>query len=406
MVAIVPYGAVNPACSLSICLQEVAGLLNNNSPAVQYEACTSAFGSPVTATFTVDSIISTATETRVVDTDIFVVFSTVTHTLYDTLTQPETISATATETSTILVTETATVTVTAGDAPAVKARRNNIKRRKRTCVPRTSITTAPSTSADATTANPEPSIPSNCANLEEFSSACSCITAVSDATVTVTVTEPTTTNTITATQDVWTTVTETVTEYEVEHITDATSTVQTTVVVATTTSLTTSTTTVTSTSTVFPIGYLKLANEDKYVHYGVLNTWPLQGSPLPNDRITFTPEGQPYLVIQPSLKLVATFGNQPLGNKVKVTFKFPNYSAGDRDVLCQIGAGRTVTCTIPGTDYTKTMYISGHNTQFTAATRTITTASSTTTITTPTISSSSIIIIAAAAATAGCTTIS
>jgi hypothetical protein len=145
---------------------------------------------------------------------------------------------TATETSTVVVTQTANA------VSNLKVRDQGASKKKKKrghCAPRTSTT--PTTSIDVTTSAPEVSIPTNCANLEEFSSACKCITAASDVgTVTVTVTEATTTYAVTATQDVWTTATETLTFGEIEDITYTLS--STTTLTTTTTVVTTSTTTV------------------------------------------------------------------------------------------------------------------------------------------------------------------
>lgn len=148
---------------------------------------------------------------------------------------------------------------------------------------------------------PQPSIP--CGDLGAFSSACSCITAVSDAYVTTVTVTPATT---TATEEVRVTATSTVTVLETVWVTDVL-TSKTTTTVGTLTQYTTSTSTVTETvvATAWK-GYWKISNRPWYIIYDpdtqlttyIENTMDqLLGIPLAG--------GQPYLVDQPDIKLFA-----------------------------------------------------------------------------------------------------
>ncbi|KAL1843455.1 hypothetical protein VTJ49DRAFT_1565 [Mycothermus thermophilus] len=341
MVAVAAYNAINPVCASNTCLQQVAGLLDNN-PVVYYEACTSVFGAPATSTFTVDSLVSTATETQAETwTDIFIVFTTNTQTEIDTVTAWEPLSATASETSTIIVTETATVTVPAEGNTVLKARNPApYQRKKRACTQRTS--TVPSTPADITSTSIPPAVPTNCANLDEFSSACSCITAVSDAYVTtVTVTEVTSTGT-----------------WEIEWITE-TETSTTTTFVATTTELTTSTTTVTETETASPIilqGYWEFEGLNKYLSPKAFDGTATVGNTIPGPNVNIgipSTGGQPFLVSQPHRKFYALRAKSPNIDIPDLSFPGDYVSDMDAPVFCQVNQDRGITCNIPGTEYSQ-----------------------------------------------------
>ncbi|KAL1838583.1 hypothetical protein VTJ49DRAFT_2510 [Mycothermus thermophilus] len=349
MVAIGFPNAVNPTCALNACLQQVAGLLDTNS---YYEACTSAFGAPATSTFTVDSIVSTTTVPGGTRTDEFVVWTTITQTEIDSTTQWDTVSTTVTETSTAVVTETTTVLVPADGIQTLKARSTPHRRKKRACEPRTSTT--PSTSTEATTASPNP-IPTNCANLDEFSSACSCITAVSDVeTVTVTVTEPTTTNVVTATGIVWTTSTATVTEMEIEWTTETQS--STTTLVDTTTALVTSTTTVTETVPVPTAGHWEVTpnlSGMKWLNCMIPGNQLTRLQQNPGNAIVIPlGGGQPYLRDYPAYKLIALFAGAPAYSISRIGFR-DVMDGSSLPVICRASQGGAITCDFPTEEHDK-----------------------------------------------------
>ncbi|KAL1841296.1 hypothetical protein VTJ49DRAFT_7241 [Mycothermus thermophilus] len=243
MVAVALANIINPLCWINSCVEQVAGLLDNN-PVVHYDACTSAFGAPATSTYTVDSLVFTAT-TTLSSTITDEVWNTVTNWETTTTTAWTTVNDAATVTSTIFVTETVTMTASNQQSLPVKRRHAPVEKKKRgACKPRSS--TASSSVAESTTSSGLP-IPSNCANREEFSSACSCITAVSDAYVMVAVTEATSTGTITATETALFSATSTITDTVIDTTTVAelaTTTVFTTTETELVTSKTTTTTTV------------------------------------------------------------------------------------------------------------------------------------------------------------------
>ncbi|KAL1836195.1 hypothetical protein VTJ49DRAFT_5462 [Mycothermus thermophilus] len=254
MVAVASLSRVDPLCLFNSCVEQVAGLLDS-SPVVYYEACTLAFGAPSTTTYTVDSLVYTATKTEMY-TDIIITLSTTTDVSTTTARSSTTISDVATVTSTVVVTETQTRTVT--PAAAAKKRTAPVKRSRRGCAGHSPVIPSPSTDATASSTSTEvisataSPIPSNCANLEEFSSACQCITAVSDVYVTVTVTEATSTGTITAnTESTAIPSTSTVVEIVVDTTT-VTERSTITIFTRTTTEVTTSTTTAIVTATDSP----------------------------------------------------------------------------------------------------------------------------------------------------------
>ncbi|KAL2117602.1 hypothetical protein VTJ04DRAFT_7262 [Mycothermus thermophilus] len=323
--------AVNPTCAVNVCLQQVAGLLENQP--VLYEACTSAFGAPVTTTFTVDSIVSTTTVPGETFTDVFVTLTVSTHSETEEFTDWHTVSSTATQTSTVVVTETSTVTVPYGSK--LKAR-SNPRRRKRDCIPRT--TEIPTTS-------PVP-VPTNCADVAEFSSACKCIDAVSDApTVTVTVTEPTTTNIVTLTQDVWTLSTEIFTEHEVTW-TSITHTLTTTQV-ATTTVTVTSTAHSTVVETAVPTvltGKLRAdgGGVSQWLSRTIFGTMPGQTVRASGETFTFPNGGQPYRTSDTRSKIYAVWA---AGADYASLGTASSPVAQDYAFVCQIGQNKSLACT-------------------------------------------------------------
>ncbi|KAK3984283.1 hypothetical protein QBC44DRAFT_385887 [Cladorrhinum sp. PSN332] len=205
-----PY---NPQCTLDQCLNQVVGNVDFN-PAAQFSACTSLFGAPAIVTLTdlPDVILSTSTAT-VPYTDIIISTSTAYSTVHETSTSYVQVPQTVTEfTATRVSTETVQAT-----APAVTfLRKRDGKLKKRGgCKPKSSSSSSVATSSSeepatttsseeplTTTSTEEPSTTSsapNCIDLEQYSSACSCIGAVGDATQTATVTDAAPTSLITET---------------------------------------------------------------------------------------------------------------------------------------------------------------------------------------------------------------
>ncbi len=167
------YNAYNPICTLDQCLQQVVGQLGFN-PAKQFAACTSLFGAPVVSTSTLPIEITTSM-TTVSYTDITISPSTTYSTYESTLTSYANILEVATDYTTTLL-QTLTTTV----IPTQPLKRDRKKVRRRRCK-------ASSSKSSATPAA------TNCPSLQEFSSACACINAVSTTSV---VTEPGATSTV------------------------------------------------------------------------------------------------------------------------------------------------------------------------------------------------------------------
>jgi hypothetical protein len=271
------------------------------STTTQWDTSVSSLTTTVSdATTTTDTIIVTETKTEKVAG----APSTSTDTVVVTETKTQTIARQA-STSTIWITETATATA-ATQLPAVKKRdghpaKRRRNRRRRSCVPRATATT---TSAPETTSAIALPFATNCANSEEFSSACSCIGAASDAYVTITLTSGTSTVTETATEKevVSSTdgvvVTETSTTWETE--------MSTTTFTATETELVTSTTTTTTTTVATPThAYWQIIMPDSSYYY---LGWGISGlnSTGQEQRTVFAVPlsgGQPYLVDQPKRKM-------------------------------------------------------------------------------------------------------
>ncbi|KAM7212827.1 hypothetical protein V8F06_011773, partial [Rhypophila decipiens] len=269
----------NPQCTLDQCLNQVIGNFDFN-PAAQVSACVSLFGAPVTVTLTdiPDLVLSTFTLT-VPYTDIIISTSTAYSTVQETTTSHVQVPQTVTEfTATRVATETVQAT-----APAVTF----LKKRKRgACKPKSSsllssVTTTsreePTTTEPATTTSAP-----NCINLEQYSSACRCIGAVSDATQTATLTDAAPTSfvieTVTTTAPAFTStsvITVLVTEIQTQlATTTATTTLQTiqdTVETATTTLPGVIAPTVTAYFRTSPLNRL-ITTSGQYVQYDYGNT--------------------------------------------------------------------------------------------------------------------------------------
>ncbi|KAK4458977.1 hypothetical protein QBC42DRAFT_290003 [Cladorrhinum samala] len=193
--------AYNPQCTLDQCLNQVIGSIYLN-PAAQVSACVSQFGSPATVTLTniPDVVFSTSTVT-VPYTDIIISTSTAYSTVLEAATSYLEVPETVTE---FTATRVSTETIVATQPAVTFYRKRDAKIKKRGgCKPRGSSTASseePLTTSES--AIEEPSTTSsapNCVNLEQYSSACSCIGAVSDATQVVTLSDAVPTSFITET---------------------------------------------------------------------------------------------------------------------------------------------------------------------------------------------------------------
>lgn len=168
------YNPINPQCTISPCINQLAGYVDHALPAY-IASCQAAFGFPVVPTVTIpsDPIYSTQISTSTY-VDIVISSSFEYSTVEETSTLYEYVSETATEYSTTIVntlTSTVPLAVTTSIAPAKK---RGLKRRG--CKPRISSSSVASSSAPAPSSSAVPfDGPKNCINQAEFSSACTCI---------------------------------------------------------------------------------------------------------------------------------------------------------------------------------------------------------------------------------------
>lgn len=292
------------------------------------------------------------TETATVPyTDIVVSLTTQVSTSVRTVTIPTQYFETLTIYSPTIV-ETATSTVTRG-APVTLAPK--IKRRGR-CGPKTSSLTASSEPAEPSTTSTTsaPLFPTayNCPSLEDYSSACACITAV-DTTLPVTADAPVVTSVIPATVSVAVPSTAVST---VTRVDTSTAYVYSTVTVSRqTTRPTTTTTTVTSTSLVIaPTQTAQLVIGSGNYKGKLIDVEPNRGTVeyMPNTtpaNIVFNVGGgQPYLAGNPSVKLWATW---PGARDSSISFLTDAQarSSLSQPVICSVGQDGQLTChTQPG----------------------------------------------------------
>ena len=180
------YNVYNPLCTLNQCLQQVVGQIDRN-PAEQFAACTDLFGAPVISTSTppIDVVIATAT-TTVSYTDIIISPSTTYSTYKSTLTSYANVLEVTTDYTTTLL---QTVTTTVFPTQPLKRRDGKKARRARCHGSSSPSESSASSETPSSTTSSTPLFPaaSNCPSLEEYSSACACINAVSTTSV---VTEP------------------------------------------------------------------------------------------------------------------------------------------------------------------------------------------------------------------------
>jgi hypothetical protein len=185
-------------------------------------------------------------------------------------------------------------------------------------------------------------VPTNCADVAEFSSACKCIDAASDApTVTVTVTEPTTANVVTVTQDVWTYSTETFTEHEVEW-TSVTHTSTTTLASTTTVTVTTTTqATVTAiTAKVRSVGSAGTSYLSFISSFGIFSPILVASSATLFTFPNLPGGGQPFQSSNPTYKFYVSESSTTHARII--LSKLP--SSTNQPLTCQLGQGGRITC--------------------------------------------------------------
>ncbi|KAI1210454.1 uncharacterized protein F4807DRAFT_67144 [Annulohypoxylon truncatum] len=313
-----PLNSYNPSCVVSQCLRQVVGSIDGN-PLAQYSACTSTFGAPVISTLTpsVEVVFSTLVDT-VSYTDIVVSTST-TFSVYEAIiTMSTDVPDTVTETTSTTTTTTDTVTAATTTVTPIKHKKRG------GCKPRTtssslsfqfsstssfapessslvpnnfsatysiypSISTSSSSSGYSfdpssfstttysstsdspstipTTSSSVPVIPiaSYCSDLEEYSSACACIDAVSTTSI---VTAPTPTSTSTILSTVSVSVPSVSVSLVTITVTSDVTTVETSTLTATQTTTDVLTETVTSTYTPTPSPYLKITSSTTTARVG------------------------------------------------------------------------------------------------------------------------------------------
>ncbi|KAK4196361.1 hypothetical protein QBC40DRAFT_183724 [Triangularia verruculosa] len=351
-VAALSANPLNPTCLETSCLNQVLGL-NGNDAAVQFSSCVAQFGSPVVSTVTpTETVYATAT-TTVEYIDIIVSLTTATSTLEETLTSYDSVFTTATEYTTTNVVTVAT-TVTGNPAPStlkkMRKRKNCTKKPSSTLsktetVPATEVPQTSTIETETQTITSMTSAVPICSDEAEYSSACSCIGAVSDIT-----------ETVTATADISTsTIYETVSSAILSVSESVVNVVVTTVVVKPATVTATSTfstgleTTTTVTSVLHPTQTSQLLIEggpragrplrvvNQYVQ------WASSGSGSGSD-ITFTlANGQPWLPGQPQVKLYVHSASSQVG---VLYFQTVVQAAiyGDAAVTCGVNESGNLSC--------------------------------------------------------------
>ncbi|KAK3326014.1 hypothetical protein B0H66DRAFT_145448 [Apodospora peruviana] len=369
----------NPSCRANACLNQVIGFTNNGNinGLVEYQSCIAMFGKPTVTVTTAapETVYSTATH-EVPYTDITIEISTVVETVYQTTTSYAVVQETVTEyTTTNVVTEVTTVTVGATSLPVGTKNKKKKKKKRGACHHSTSAmpsstvvesSTPPSSSVpltsstvptSSTAALPLP-IASNCPSLEEYSSACSCIYAVTSTSTYTEVPRPSTSaTTLTVSSAILSTSVSVMTEYVTVTVPEAATTTLTSTV---STNLATTTR---STSTTSPppavTSFMVLANGLRAGRYLTLVSGYLQYD-INNVgvavavRFVVPPSGggggQIVLVSDPSMKMVSRQTSLQVG-----VLAFENDAtsipAGNPAVTCTNTAG-IVACAIPGRGFT------------------------------------------------------
>lgn len=305
------YNTYNPLCTLNQCLQQVVGQIDHN-PAEQFAACTDLFGAPVISTSTAPIDVVTATATTTVSyTDIIISPSTTYSTYESTLTSYANVLEVVTQYTTTLV---QTITATNAVVSSAPARRRDAKRARRNkchAPPGSSTAPVPTTSSVA----PFP-VASNCPSLEEYSSACACINAVSTTSI---VTQPAVASTSTVYETVSTVIPSTVVSAVTIGVTTVVVQPATSIITSTLQTAAVSTTTVTAAAAA-PTQTGKLliqggSHDGKYLQRADGNGYMrVTTSPsLAADIAFIVNGGNPYLALQPTVTLhlsplAATYG--------------------------------------------------------------------------------------------------
>lgn len=302
---------------------------------------------------------STAT-TTVSYTDIIVSLSTESSTVEQTVTVSTDVQEAATAYSTTVVETVTTVVMAQSTSQApVKKRRGACGHGSST----TASTTSPEPSLSSSTVSESSSTPdsatsttlstsalvpvaSNCPSLADYSSACSCISAI-DTTQTVTAPASTSTSVVYAT--VSTTIPSvsgsTTTALETNLVTVSV----TATITSTLTTATTSTTTLTKIIAPTQTGYLLIANgarEGKPLN--VVSSYVQWANTGTGTAISFATAGgqQPWLPGQPNVKLFVHSANAQVGVLYFET-DAQALTYGDSPVVCGMDVAGTVTCQIP-----------------------------------------------------------
>ncbi|KAK0666984.1 hypothetical protein QBC41DRAFT_374988 [Cercophora samala] len=365
-VATVSVNPFNPACLDTSCLSQVVGLSGNDA-AVQFSSCVAQFGSPVVSTVTpTETIFATAT-TTVEYIDIIVSLTTATSTLEGTLSSYESLVQTATEYTTTNVV-TISTTVTANPAPSslkkMRKRRGCTRRSSSTLTQIETVTTTelsepsttePETNTETETITSTASAAPVCSDEAEYSSACSCIGAVSGVTETVTATADISTSTIYETvSSAIPSISESVVNVVVTTVVVKPATVTTTTTVSTNLQTTTTATTVAQPTQqaklVLANGprqgrYLTIVNS--YVQYDINNVGAAVGA-----QFGFAPSGQPWLASNPDVKLYSTQTSSVVGALYMETAA-QAAGKGDVAVTCNVDENGVMSCGIPSREFTK-----------------------------------------------------
>lgn len=217
----------------------------------------------------------------------------------------------------------------------------------------TSLTSEPAVTSSTSALYP---IASNCASLEDYSSACSCINAVSS-TATLTMSLPGVTDIVTVTES--TAIPSTSTSVVTVIVSSTVIVPVTATATVTTTGLFKSTTTVTTTTTLVPptqTAYLTLQGgpgTGKYValsgHYVISGSGVVQA-----DRFNLiTAGGQPSLALNNDRKLFLHASSSRIGS-LYVETDAQAASTNDKPIICKVN-GDLVTCTEPSMGTTRLM---------------------------------------------------
>ncbi|KAM7196207.1 hypothetical protein V8F33_006319 [Rhypophila sp. PSN 637] len=333
MAAISPY---NPTCTLSPCLFQVVGYGNNNA-LEQYAACTSLFGAPTVSTFTPTET-SYMTSTTVVSTASAGTTLRKRRKKRRGVCKPKSSSSLSSVSSTLSEASSSETPVSTSTSQASS----------------TEESLSPTSSFSSTALFPTAT---DCPSLEEYSSACACIHAVSSA------------STITDVASTATSVTTTTVSTEIPSVTETTTTmlvstvVVTTVVTTSTSTFLTDTTTITTvTSTVVPappaasqtaalrvlapaaLAGRRLTTSGNPTALSIQNNDNAAGTALVLPTWTNASGMQLLLASSPNLRL---YGQNNSSVRQRLIFVTSGTAAGSghNAIMCRVDAGQTLTCT-------------------------------------------------------------